>query len=214
MLVTQSDVLRVKSIVHRTVACDTKYKKQTKEAKHMLSRGMNKKKWVRLLVVILAVLLVIIAVSALSIFLFYQWLDSIPSAMEITAKNEYFQKMLLLQETSDTAKVGDVFDFDFDEAYVVSAPYGDGTFYLDKLGVETAVPLPSYDTGGHYRILFIKDQCVIYDFVYCILQVDTLQKDVMIYPDTTMTFTTEFYPSGNSFLRITFDDSIVSGILY
>ena len=179
----------------------------------MLSREMNKKKWVRLLVVILAVLLTVIAVSALSIFLFYQWFASLPTAMEISAENEYYQKMLLLQETSDTARVGDVFDFDFDEAYVASRPYGDGTSYLDQLGVETAVPLPSYDTGGHYRILFIKDQCVIYDFVYCINQVDTLQKDVMIYPDSTMTFTTEFYPSGNSFLRITFDDSIASGIL-
>ena len=122
----------------------------------MLSREMNKKKWVRLLVVILAVLLTVIAVSALSSFLFYQWLDSIPTAMEISSDNEYYQKMLLLQETSDTAKVGDIFDFDFDEAYVASRPYGDGTSYLDKLGVETAVPLPSYDTGGHYRILFIK----------------------------------------------------------
>lgn len=175
--------------------------------------GVNKKKIVCLLIVLLVVLLVIIAMSALSIFLFYQWLDLLPPTKPDPSKDEYLQKMLLLQETSDTVRVGDVFDFDFDEAYVVSGPYGDETFYPDRLGVETAVPIPRWDTEVHYRILFIKDQCIIYDFVYYIFTVDTLQKDVMIYPDTTMTFTTEFYPSGKSFLRITFDDSIVSGIL-
>ena len=177
--------------------------------------GVNKKKWICLLIVLLVV---IVAVNALSVFLLYQgfwiWLDSLPPTKPDPSKDEYLQKMLLLQETSDTVRVGDVFDFDFDEAYVVSGPYGDETFYPDRLGVETAVPIPRWDTEVHYRILFIKDQCIIYDFVYNILTVDTLQKDVMIYPDTTMTFTTEFYPSGNSFVRITFDDSILSGILY
>lgn len=180
----------------------------------MLSLGMNKKKWVRFIVVLTVVLLVIIAVGALSIFLFYLWLDSLPPTRPDPSKDEYLLNMLLMQETSNTVRVGDVFEFDFDEAYVVSGPYGDETFYSDQLGVETAVPIPRWETEVHYRILFIKDQCIIYDFVYDIRTIDTLQKDVMIYPDTTMTFTTEFYPSGNSFLRITFDDSIVSGILY
>ena len=179
----------------------------------MSSSGVNKKRLGWLLVVVLAVLLTVIAVSTLSIFLFYQWLDSLPSPKQDPSNDEYLQKMLLLQETSDTVRVGEVFDFDFDEAYVVSGPYGDETCYPDQLGVETAVPIPQWNTEVHYRILFIQDQCIIYDFVYDIRQIDTLQKDVMIYPDTTMTFTTEFYPSGNSFLRITFDDSIVSGIL-
>lgn len=191
----------------------TAYKKQLKEIKRMLSSKMNKKKFC-LLVVVLSVLLTVIVVSALSIFLFYQWLDSLPPTRPDPSKDEYLLKMLSLQETSDAVRVGDVFDFDFDEAYVVSGPYGDETFYPDRLGVETAVPIPQWNTEVHYRILFIKDQCIIYDFVYNILTVDTLQKDVMIYPDTTMTFTTEFYPSGDSFLRITFDDSIVSGILH
>jgi hypothetical protein len=174
---------------------------------------MNKMKWIRLLIVVLVIPVTIVAVIALSTFLFFQWLDSLPPTRPDPSKDEYLAKMLLLQETSDAVRVGEVFDFDFDEAYVVSEPYGDEALYLNKLDIETSVPIFRWETGAHYRILFIKDKCIIYDFVYCINQVDTLQKDVMIYPDTTMTFTTEYYSSGVSFLRITFDDSIVSGIL-
>ena len=121
-------------------------------------------------------------------------------------KNQYYCDLLLsLQETSDTVRVGDVFEFDFDEAYVASGPYGDEKFYLQELGVDTAVPIRQWNTGGHYRILFIKDKCIIYDFVYDIRQVNTLEKGMMIYPDTKMNFTEVFYGECDSYVQITFE---------
>lgn len=180
----------------------------------MSSSGVNKRKWVRLLIVLL---IAIVAVSVLSIFLLYQvfwiWLDSLPSTRPDPSEDEYLQKILLLQETSDTVRVGDVFDFEFDEAYVIPEPYGDEASYLEELGVETAVPIFRWDTGGHYRIFFIMDQCIIYDFVYDIRQADTLQKGMTIYPDTTMYLTEAFYGDGDRYLQIAFDYSNSDGSL-
>ena len=176
----------------------------------MLSRGVKNK----LVCLSIVLLVVIVAVSALSIFLLHQWIKAeFPQPpKQDPSPEEYIEKMLLLQQTSDTVRVANVFDFDFDEAYVVYEPYGDEKYYLDKFEVETNVPIFQWDSGRHYRIFFIKNQCIIYDFVYNRNIVDMLQKDVTIYPDTTMTFTTKIFPSGNRVLQITFDDSIVSGM--
>ena len=103
------------------------------------------------------------------------------------------------------SKVGDVFDFDFDEAYVVSTSYGDEAYYLEVFGVTTAVPIYSWETGGHYRIFFVKDKCIIYDFVYDITKIDTHEKGMTIYPDTIMHLTEEFYGDSASCVLITFE---------
>ena len=117
----------------------------------------------------------------------------------------YYDLLLSLQETSGTARVGDVFDFDFDEAYVVSTSYGDEAYYLEVFGVTTAVPIYSWETGGHYRIFFVKDKCIIYDFVYNIKKIDTHEKGMTIYPDTIMHLTEEFYGDSDSYVLITFE---------
>jgi hypothetical protein len=97
-----------------------------------------------------------------------------------------------------------VFEFDFDEAYVYEHPYGDEATYLRKLNVETAVPIFQWDTGGHYRIFFIKDNCIIYDFVYDIRQINTAKKGITIYPDTPLTLTEKQFSNGELYLQMAF----------
>lgn len=116
----------------------------------------------------------------------------------------YYEQLRSMQDTSEPLTVGDVFEFDFDEAYVYEHPYGDEATYLRKLNVETAVPLRQWDTGGHYRIFFIKDRCIIYDFVYDTIQIDTVKKGITIYPDTPLTLTEKQFSNGEPYLQMAF----------
>ena len=116
----------------------------------------------------------------------------------------YYEQLQSVQDTSEPLTVGDVFEFDFDEAYVYEHPYGDEATYLRKLNVETAVPLRQWDTGGHYRIFFIKDRCIIYDFVYDTIQIDTVKKGITIYPDTPLTLTEKQFSNGEPYLQMAF----------
>ena len=80
--------------------------------------------------------------------------------------NDYYERMLMLLETSSELKMKDVFDFEFDKAYVTYETYGDEKYFLKELNVDTNVCIPTLESGAHNRILFIKDDRIIYDFIY------------------------------------------------
>ena len=154
------------------------------------------------LCVLIALVVIAFAVGVLWICILFKVTSQAPQ--HYPSPEEYYNKMLSLQEISDKVKVSDVFEFDFDEAYVCADPYGDEAYYLDLLNVDTNVPIFRWETGGHYRIFFIKDRNIIYDFVYETTKVDMLEKGMMIYPNTTMTLTQAFFSNGDSYLQITF----------
>ena len=99
----------------------------------------------------------------------------------------YSEKMLQLFETSDKLIVKDVFDFDFDKAYVSDAVYADDKYFLEKLNVETTIDIPTLETGAHNRVLFIKDNKIIYDFIYQMYEIRVFEMGTWIYPDTIIT---------------------------
>ena len=95
--------------------------------------------------------------------------------------------MLQLFETSDKLIVKDVFDFDFDQAYVSDAVYADDKYFLEKLNIETTIDIPTLETGAHNRVLFIKDNKIIYDFIYQMYEIRVFEMGTWIYPDTIIT---------------------------
>lgn len=124
----------------------------------------------------------------------------------------YYEQLQSVQDTSEPLTVGDVFEFDFDEAYVYEHPYGDEALFLNELNVETAVPLRQWDTGRHFRIFFIKDRCIIYDFVYDTTQIDTVKKGITIYPDTPLTLFERQHGNGEPYLAMAFYDFHKDGL--
>lgn len=124
----------------------------------------------------------------------------------------YYEQLRSMQDTSEPLTVGDVFEFDFDEACVYEHPYGNEALFLNELNVETAVPLRQWDSGRHFRIFFIKDRCIIYDFVYDTTQIDTVKKGITIYPDTPLTLFERQHGNGEPYLAMAFYDFHKDGL--
>ena len=103
--------------------------------------------------------------------------------------NNYYEKLFLLLETSNELMVKDVFDFKFDKAYVANEIYGDEEYFLKELGVDTNINIPTLESGAYSRILFIKDDRIIYDFVYEMEKLCVLKTGIWIFPNTTIILT-------------------------
>ena len=99
----------------------------------------------------------------------------------------YCDKILSLIEKSKTLTISDVFDFDFDKAYISDAIYGDEEYFLKELNVNTSINIPTLESGVHNRILFIKDDMIIYDFVYEMYEIPFDEKGIWIFPNTKIT---------------------------
>lgn len=105
--------------------------------------------------------------------------------------NDYCERLFLLLETSTELMLKDVFDFAFDKAYLATADeiYGDEEYFLKKLDVDTNIDIPILESGAHSRILFIKDNRIIYDFVYETEKVCVLKTGIWAFPNTTIILT-------------------------
>lgn len=98
----------------------------------------------------------------------------------------YSEKLLSLSEKSEEITMGDIFDFDFDKAYVSDAVYGDEEYFIKKLDVNTNIEIRTLESGVHNRILFIKDNSIIYDFVYEMYQIPISEKGIWIFQNTKL----------------------------
>ena len=103
--------------------------------------------------------------------------------------DEYYKKMLISLKEPSYLSVQDIFNFEFDWAYVANETYGDEKYFLKKLDVNTNINIPLLETGAHNRILFIKDNFIIYDFIYEIGEINILETGTTIFPDTTIILT-------------------------
>ncbi len=159
--------------------------------------------------------------SLLATFLLVVVLFIISSIIYVKRKNndhtdsvDYFEKIQVLLEDTSHLKVEDIFEFEFDKAYVASEVYGDEKYFTKKLGVSSSIDIPALETGAHNRILFVKDNRVIYDFVYYMGEMYISETGIIVYPETTIILSQqENDTSGKKIIQLLFntgDGSVVS----
>lgn len=120
----------------------------------------------------------------------------------------YCEKILALSETSEEIAITEVFDFDFDKAYIVYEIYGDEEYFTETLEVGTKTDIPTLESGGHNRILFIKDNMIIYDFIYDMTEIVIVKTGIWIYPYSTAIFSHKNSNNGDtSIVQIEFLDA-------
>ena len=133
-------------------------------------------------------LLIKISCMVLSIFM----LCAAFTACGVGRNNDYYnEKILSVIEEEKEVKLSEIFDFEFDSAYL-SVPtfesYADKDHFLDLLDVESKLKINSLDSEGFARILFIKDKTIIYDFRYVILDYVFTQTGILVNADTKIKY--------------------------
>lgn len=128
-------------------------------------------------------LCLLIAIGVLITFIFFSCKNK--------SNSFYQEKITKLLDTSDTVTLSDIFDFDFDCVYSsepIYESYWEQESFLKKLNVETDINLYSLDYESRARLLFIKDDTIIYDFKYDILMWEFSETGIFLYPETELTF--------------------------
>lgn len=97
---------------------------------------------------------------------------------------EYTEKMYSMLKETQHIGLGDVFAFDFDKAFIQDGAYTDEEYYVEKMSLKTNIDIPTLWSGVEGRILFIKDNVVIYDYIYPLYDEKSPDFDVgiWIYP--------------------------------
>ena len=101
--------------------------------------------------------------------------------------NNYYENKFFIKESKIEFIMKNVFEFEFDKAYIASETYGDKKYFLKKLNADADIDIPMLESGAHNRILFIKDDKIIYDFIYEIGEISFVNKEIFVYPDTQIT---------------------------
>lgn len=141
------------------------------------TKVINKKVLCAILCVVLCVVLVLLLGK---MFIDYYCKHYFPSS------DVYYQKMLSSLKTSDEVVIKDVFDFEFDKAYVASEIYGDQEYFIKVLNLDKKVYIPTLDSGGYNRIFFVKDNELVYDFIYDRGLINIIETGAWISPDTIL----------------------------
>lgn len=151
--------------------------------KHMLSNGQNKcfKKshLVCIVIIILIVLIVLIALTSFIVTLVSNYLYETS-----IYNNKYYNDIRALLETSNTFTLDEIVDFEFDKVYVaaITEVYLGKDHFLEELNINSTVDIPTMSAGNHNRLLFIKDNVIIYDLVYPLYEIYFDDEVIWIYP--------------------------------
>lgn len=138
-------------------------------------------------VCLLIVLLLLVVLSLVCINSYTHELDK-----QNHVTQNYYAKLQSLLESSDDKALKDAFVFDFDRAYVAKTgdeTYADEEYFLKKLDVTTNVDIRMLESESLGRVLFIKNNCIIYDFVYELDRINILTTGVQVYPNSTLQLT-------------------------
>lgn len=107
------------------------------------------------------------------------------------SNNYYNDKLLSVIEDEKEVSLSEIFDFEFDSAYL-SVPlyesYAEKDYFLELLDAQTKLRIDSLDSEGFARILFIKDKTIIYDFQYETLDYVFSQTGILINDDTQIKY--------------------------
>ena len=103
----------------------------------------------------------------------------------------YFMKVdfSVLCDESKVYTVSDLFKFEFDRAYINerAAVYSNAESFERDLGLKIDTHIRQMESGVHNHILFVKNDTIIYDYVYSTLKIEFTETDIWIYPDTVLT---------------------------
>ncbi len=138
--------------------------------RRMFVRGMRVIKKIKILISLLCVVLVLITGC------------NYPQQAEKNYTLQFCQKL----DAGETFLLSNVFDFDFDKAFVISEIYSKQNDLLTLYNLTTVVNIDDITNDINRRILFIKDNTVVYDYVYSINDLFTEYKNVIIYPETNI----------------------------
>ena len=107
------------------------------------------------------------------------------------SNNYYNDKLLSVIEDEKEVSLSEIFDFEFDSAYL-SVPlyesYAEKDYFLELLDAQTKLRIDSLDSEGFARILFIKENTIIYDFQYETLDYVFSQTGILINDDTQIKY--------------------------
>ena len=133
------------------------------------------------------------------------------TASETDPNDTYTQKIHQKLANGESFLLGDIFEFEFDEAYVIPELYSTGDSLLKKYHLSSSIELKDIIYYETTRILFLKDGCVVFDYGYSLAEeykIFTPQADLIIFPDTELTPLN--YDNGVQ--RFTFEGHVVNGI--
>jgi hypothetical protein len=126
-------------------------------------------------------------------------------------KNDaYTQKIHQMLVNGESFLLRDIFEFEFDEAYVIPELYSTGESLLKKYNILSKVEIEDILYNETQRILFLKNGYVIYDYCYSVLSgIFAIQNDLIIFPDTKIIPLSE---DASNTVRFAFVDHILNGI--
>lgn len=148
--------------------------KRLKKEKHMLLNGQIKdlkntnptftKK--RITITTIVALLLIILIILIEKACIYNKDNSV-------YKNKYYENFYRHIEYMDSILMTEIVDFEFDKIYVASITeiYLSEEYFTDKLNTYSLVDIPVLNSGNHNRLLFIRDNVIVYDFVYPMFEI-------------------------------------------
>ena len=132
------------------------------------------KKVLKITIVIVAMFVVIISVSSLVKLIALRS----ESGNEMTGESlEYYNTILKLAKKSKTVDFGQVFDFEWEKMYFQKDEMN--PYILDeRLGIETYVCDAWW--GYPYRIIFINNNEIVFDFLYDSVYIEFDKTDVFV----------------------------------
>lgn len=153
------------------------------------------------------ILLMLISLLILLLFLLVIIISANCGNKQYRESNDYYERMLLLLETSNELKMNDLFNFEFDKAYIANETYGDEKYFLKELGVDTNIDILTLESGAHNRILFVKNNIIIYDFIYETEKICITETGNWVFPDTTIILSQENLDgTKDSIVQMSFDN--------
>ena len=118
------------------------------------------------------------------------------------------KQMMELSEDEATVTASEAFGFDFDKAYIPDsrAVYADKDYYLKIMNVKSKINILQFPSEEYRRILFVKNNTIVYDFIYSEQQLQLSEDDAWFFSNTHMSFS--WLNSSNRTIHISFDDRI------
>jgi len=105
-----------------------------------------------------------------------------------TIRKEYMNKMITLLNEKSKIKVSDVFEFEFDRAYVFDDCYVSGEGFAEHFDLD--ISIEEVESGAqeyNHRIVFVDEQGeFVYEFLYESYILNPYEEGMIIYPDTEL----------------------------
>ena len=111
------------------------------------------------------------------------------AVMHLKARaNDYVDILTDAFDDNQDIQVSEIFDFDFDRAYVFNDCYISGDGFASAYGLDLSISEVRPGTSENiHRIVFVdRNGNLVYEFQYDINQVNFLNEGTIIYPNTRM----------------------------